>query len=112
MDETYFLYSEKDQKNIKGRKPRKRGGAAKKRAITKGHLDKAIGHKLSKENVLCTYAWHAFKTYADEKGMEIYQFKAADRKSTRLNSSHVAISYAVFCLKKKFRFKLYNNHRT
>src|SRR5437870_7318250 len=26
-----------------------------------------------------------------------------DRKSTRLNSSHVAISYAVFCLKKKFQ---------
>src|SRR5690349_24233162 len=26
---------------------------------------------------------------------------AADRKSTRLNSSHVEISYAVFCLKKK-----------
>src|SRR6266702_365261 len=32
-----------------------------------------------------------------------------DRKSTRLNSSHVAISYAVFCLKKKsivFRYDL------
>src|SRR5437660_4050936 len=28
---------------------------------------------------------------------------ARDRKSTRLNSSHVAISYAVFCLKKKTR---------
>src|SRR5690554_7465208 len=27
----------------------------------------------------------------------------ADRKSTRLNSSHVRISYAVFCLKKKKR---------
>src|SRR5690625_6785759 len=27
--------------------------------------------------------------------------KQSDRKSTRLNSSHVAISYAVFCLKKK-----------
>src|SRR5439155_26308472 len=27
--------------------------------------------------------------------------RASDRKSTRLNSSHVAISYAVFCLKKK-----------
>src|SRR5262245_65008989 len=26
---------------------------------------------------------------------------AADRKSTRLNSSHLGISYAVFCLKKK-----------
>src|SRR5437870_9949830 len=29
----------------------------------------------------------------------------ADRKSTRLNSSHVAISYAVFCLKKKNTIK-------
>src|SRR5699024_12786742 len=28
-----------------------------------------------------------------------------DRKSTRLNSSHVSISYAVFCLKKKKRNK-------
>src|SRR3989442_10227879 len=27
--------------------------------------------------------------------------ETADRKSTRLNSSHVRISYAVFCLKKK-----------
>src|SRR5699024_11887787 len=27
--------------------------------------------------------------------------RKADRKSTRLNSSHVSISYAVFCLKKK-----------
>src|SRR5690625_5320044 len=29
------------------------------------------------------------------------RFSNRDRKSTRLNSSHVAISYAVFCLKKK-----------
>src|SRR5690606_7050744 len=29
-----------------------------------------------------------------------------DRKSTRLNSSHVKISYAVFCLKKKTRTKI------
>src|SRR3712207_7824214 len=28
-----------------------------------------------------------------------------DRKSTRLNSSHANISYAVFCLKKKIRLK-------
>src|SRR5439155_7752135 len=32
-----------------------------------------------------------------------------DRKSTRLNSSHVAISYAVFCLKKKKKSKLKSN---
>src|SRR5437868_8708781 len=30
-----------------------------------------------------------------------------DRKSTRLNSSHVSISYAVFCLKKKKKKKLH-----
>src|SRR5690625_2428082 len=38
----------------------------------------------------------------------IVQVKEAmkDRKSTRLNSSHVAISYAVFCLKKKIRAAL------
>src|SRR5437773_8539790 len=29
----------------------------------------------------------------------------ADRKSTRLNSSHITISYAVFCLKKKKKTK-------
>src|SRR5690625_6991983 len=33
--------------------------------------------------------------------------KTGDRKSTRLNSSHVAISYAVFCLQKKI---LLNRH--
>src|SRR5438874_10440003 len=32
-----------------------------------------------------------------------------DRKSTRLNSSHVEISYAVFCLKKKIKAKLQHN---
>src|SRR5207253_7762699 len=31
----------------------------------------------------------------------VADLQAQDRKSTRLNSSHVAISYAVFCLKKK-----------
>src|SRR5690242_21539311 len=36
----------------------------------------------------------------------IVQFaKSADRKSTRLNSSHMSISYAVFCLKKKKKEK-------
>src|SRR5690625_6947557 len=33
-----------------------------------------------------------------------------DRKSTRLNSSHVAISYAVFCLKKKRRQRALRRH--
>src|SRR5690349_22005993 len=35
-----------------------------------------------------------------------------DRKSTRLNSSHVEISYAVFCLKKKKNYTNTNGHLT
>src|SRR5262245_66045582 len=35
-----------------------------------------------------------------------------DRKSTRLNSSHLGISYAVFCLKKKKKKKINKNKRT
>src|SRR2546421_9143640 len=35
-----------------------------------------------------------------------------DRKSTRLNSSHDQISYAVFCLKKKKKKKLYSSPLT
>src|SRR5260221_14414645 len=31
---------------------------------------------------------------------------SSDRKSTRLNSSHTVISYAVFCLKKKKKYRL------
>src|SRR5690554_4908438 len=39
-------------------------------------------------------------------GMTVWDVDDADRKSTRLNSSHVRISYAVFCLKKKNNLKL------
>src|SRR3989442_6833744 len=37
--------------------------------------------------------------------------QTADRKSTRLNSSHVRISYAVFCLKKKKKIRCRNLFR-
>src|SRR5690606_41170844 len=44
-------------------------------------------------------------TLEDRHGQPIdnvsVSYKKLDRKSTRLNSSHVKISYAVFCLKKK-----------
>src|SRR5699024_11323945 len=36
---------------------------------------------------------------------DIVNVEAEDRKSTRLNSSHVSTSYAVFCLKKKNKKK-------
>src|SRR5690348_17729100 len=37
----------------------------------------------------------------DPVGQEADRLLVGDRKSTRLNSSHPSISYAVFCLKKK-----------
>src|SRR5690349_23936299 len=37
------------------------------------------------------------------------QRRERDRKSTRLNSSHVEISYAVFCLKKKKNYLFYRS---
>src|SRR2546426_4892859 len=39
--------------------------------------------------------------HGDEGGVGAVRQPVGDRKSTRLNSSHLVISYAVFCLKKK-----------
>src|SRR2546426_9206235 len=39
-----------------------------------------------------------------EQPVEIVRHYLTDRKSTRLNSSHLVISYAVFCLKKKKKY--------
>src|SRR5690625_7100534 len=43
----------------------------------------------------------ADRVLEEHNGTYSLKHTALDRKSTRLNSSHVAISYAVFCLKKK-----------
>src|SRR6266496_4164201 len=43
-----------------------------------------------------------------ERGRDRQAVTPGDRKSTRLNSSHVEISYAVFCLKKKKKKKKIN----
>src|SRR5699024_11488441 len=46
--------------------------------------------------------WSLFQNKIGVNGFELNQPEVwLDRKSTRLNSSHVSISYAVFCLKKK-----------
>src|SRR2546429_3374959 len=47
-----------------------------------------------------TRAVDMFQGVADQREVKLHVVRA-DRKSTRLNSSHGYISYAVFCLKKK-----------
>src|SRR3989454_8134913 len=43
------------------------------------------------------------QTGVDRQGRRDVDLLRSDRKSTRLNSSHLVISYAVFCLKKKIK---------
>src|SRR5258708_21347177 len=87
------------------------GGAL--RALTAAHPDAAL---ITPDTLLLSQrtdiveamaahripAIYPFREYAEAGGMVIYGANLSiDRKSTRLNSSHQIISYAVFCLKKK-----------
>src|SRR2546422_6956973 len=49
------------------------------------------------------YMWQEGGFYRFFSYLNLFMFFMLDRKSTRLNSSHGYISYAVFCLKKKKR---------
>src|SRR5688500_16106433 len=57
------------------------------------------------EHVYCARELKAMQDLEEER-LRTLQDKSfgLDRKSTRLNSSHLVISYAVFCLKKKNRY--------
>src|SRR2546427_8352955 len=52
------------------------------------------------------------KRYSFETYPTTHLYAHGDRKSTRLNSSHSQISYAVFCLKKKKKTKRRRYERT
>src|ERR1039458_10550180 len=72
-----------------------------------------LEHAVDPANMLANYPRHAIVRYGIEEIVGAHEdlarpgFKKdpsvaiGDRKSTRLNSSHLGISYAVFCLKKK-----------
>src|SRR5205809_5130201 len=64
-----------------------------------GPLKKPIEWSL--KTVLAPWAYIASVIYHDSFWYPVKARRMIDRKSTRLNSSHGYISYAVFCLKKK-----------
>src|SRR5256885_12494702 len=67
-------------------------------------FEKATGHKVA---TVFTGTLNVQKRLADGEAYDLI----IDRKSTRLNSSHLVISYAVFCLKKKTLTKnMFLNH--
>src|SRR5947209_18404312 len=67
-----------------------------------GNLAKGMGDRWPLELLLSAAPWITGNRTAEDKYLST-QLGAVeiDRKSTRLNSSHANISYAVFCLKKK-----------
>src|SRR5207253_9079812 len=71
------------------------------RCLSIGYLGRSAIYELLqmedkvREQVMRHASATEIKEHAVQRGLR------TDRKSTRLNSSHVAISYAVFCLKKK-----------
>src|SRR5688500_19783897 len=70
-----------------------RARAHRRAGLEEGHVEQAVE---------LTASLHA----ADQADLlEQIRLVGRDRKSTRLNSSHLVISYAVFCLKKKNKVK-------
>src|SRR2546422_6937857 len=86
----------------RGRSPRDReNGPGRDRVVPRG-----IGVLLQAQNLRSGYGemeiLHGVSMTLEEREMVVLIGpNGADRKSTRLNSSHGYISYAVFCLKKK-----------
>src|SRR3712207_8091231 len=68
-------------------------------------LESRLGHLLH-GHLLRPVPHDGFHEYRPPFLKTPYKDSARDRKSTRLNSSHANISYAVFCLKKKNSYLL------
>src|SRR5256885_4792096 len=70
----------------------------KNRILKRGFMSRGGGRDgFSRKSFLRTFHKHPFDLL---KWMKMSSPRHEDRKSTRLNSSHLVISYAVFCLKK------------
>src|SRR3712207_8566455 len=68
--------------------------------VVLGDADRALGNESeARQHLQRLVGQHEVPAVADPT-LEALRITASDRKSTRLNSSHANISYAVFCLKK------------
>src|SRR5690242_20879217 len=56
-------------------------------------------------DILFIHFWNNARLATIQQSQSAPARRGTDRKSTRLNSSHMSISYAVFCLKKKKKKK-------
>lgn len=115
-DETFFLESEKGKKNITHRKPRKCGGVAKKRGISKEQicvvvahdrngqilsqmagkgrvtaveLDKVLGNHIDTSALLCTDTATNYKKFAIMKGLQHETINASKKVYVRKGIYHI-----------------------
>lgn len=115
-DETFFLFSEKGNKEIKDRKSRKRGGKAVKRGISneqvavitacdreknihieavsmgrisENDIDKVIGKKVDEKNVLCCDGHNSYKAFAKNKNIEIEIIKTTEKSKVKKKIYHI-----------------------
>src|SRR5437762_5992614 len=78
--------------------PKTTAGRKRKRVLVFGQEQDAAG--FNPTLTCCNQFWAGVRTVPVIRGAFLTNDKLQDRKSTRLNSSHRCISYAVFCLKK------------
>src|SRR3712207_7674371 len=74
--------------------------------LNRGEVHIRLVYRLAISLRMCRRSANTLKNKASS-----FSFGRADRKSTRLNSSHANISYAVFCLKKKNTYYKTNKTR-
>jgi transposase-like protein len=116
-DETFFLYSEKGQKNIQGRKSRKRGGKASKAGINDEHvavivatdrnkhsivevagrsrissqkINSTIGKWIDEETVaLCTDSHRSYEKFAKDRGLRHISVNASNGQHVKDKVYHI-----------------------
>src|SRR5207245_10599343 len=73
--------------------------------LFRSHLRQALLHRFQHALVVGRVLHHQVPAHGDHTARHRPHMEVVnrDRKSTRLNSSHGSISYAVFCLKKKIK---------
>src|SRR5438132_8867084 len=83
-------------------------GTKGKREVDRLSLHDALPILYRKYGLLCGASFGGFGplTTAWKLVFRVSRRDSQDRKSTRLNSSHTVISYAVFCLKKKIKIDM------
>lgn len=116
MDETYFLYSEKGRRDIRDRKPRRRGGTARKRGISNEQvgvlvvcdrqkqvslrvagsgrisadtLDTMVADKLGGNLVLCSDADSAIRAFASQHSLEHVELNARQKRRVKHGIYHI-----------------------